>query len=260
MQNGIVKEIELENYVCGVLAGEISPYWPLEAVKAMAVCARTFVVNKMLRNYHNHYHLTDQVFDQVYNPNFWQHEIFWRAVQETRGEVLTYQGELAMVYFCASSGGYTASAASVWGNQIPYLKALPDPYSQENPYSYWSLTLKSVDFLKALGLFGKLKNVEIADRDESYRVKVLKVTLLSGDFFFSGQKLREALGFNRLRSTLFEVSMKDNEVTFTGRGWGHGVGLSQWGSKKMAEEGFTYEQILTFYFPGTILGEIATKK
>ena len=256
LRHGVVNQVELEEYVGGVLAGEISPSWPLEALKAMAVCARTFAANKVLANFNNYYHLTSEVNDQVYRTGLWQNESFTRAVTETQGEVLTYAENLAQVYYCASSGGYTASSASVWGKDFPYLKASADPYSTEDPYTSWKLVLNPADFLRALHLSGTLKNIAILKRDESNRVQELKISLQDKDYKKTGRMLRDELGSNRLCSTLFEVRMENGRVIFNGRGWGHGVGLSQWGAKKMAEQGYTYDQILKFYFPGTIMGEI----
>ncbi|MFH2069229.1 MAG: SpoIID/LytB domain-containing protein [Candidatus Omnitrophota bacterium] len=270
--NGVISQVELEKYVCGVLAGEIPSDWPLEALKAMAVCARTFAVNKVIANFNNYYHLTSEVRDQVYRAGFRQNEFFTRAVSETRGEVLTYDKNLAQVYYYASSGGYTASSASVWGNDFPYLKAMNDPYSTEEPYNSWTLALNPAEFLRALkevgdiqNLSGTLKSVEVAKRDESNRVKTLKVSLANQDYFIDinsksdnpkRKTLREVLGNNQLRSTSFDVRMENGMVLFTGKGWGHGVGLSQWGAKKMAEQGYTYDRILKFYFPDTIMGEV----
>ncbi|MCX5642556.1 MAG: SpoIID/LytB domain-containing protein [Candidatus Omnitrophica bacterium] len=256
LRHGAVNQIKLEEYVCGVLAGEISPSWPLEALKAMAVCARTFAANKVMANFNNYYHITSEVRDQVYRNGFGQNESFARAVTETQGEVLTYAEDLAQVYYCASSGGYTASCASVWGNDFPYLKALADPYSTEDPYNSWTLILNPNEFLRALHLSGTLKNVEVIKRDESSRVQELKISVQGRDYVKAGKILRDALGSNQLRSTFFEVRMENGRVVFTGNGWGHGVGLSQWGAKKMAEQGYTYDQILKFYFPGTIMGEV----
>ena len=260
LRHGVVNQIELEEYVRGVLAGEISSSWPLEALKAMAVCARTFAANKIMTNFNNYYHLTDEVGDQVYRTGFWQNESFTRAVTETRGEVLTYAENLAQVHYCASSGGCTASSASVWGRDFPYLQALVDPYSTEDPYNSWTLLLSSAELLKALGLSGTLKNVEVLSRDESNRVQDLKISLQNKDYKTTGNKLREALGNNKLRSTFFEVRLENGKVIFTGSGWGHGVGLSQWGAKKMAEQGYTYDQILKFYFPGTTIGEVVSSQ
>ena len=263
LRHGVVNQIELEEYVCGVLAGEISPSWPLEALKAMAVCARTFAAEKVMANFSNRYHLTSGVRDQIYRPGFWQNESFARAVTETQGEVLTYAENLAQVYYCASSGGYTASSASVWGSDFPYLKSLADPYSTENPYNSWTQSFSPSELLAALKLSGTLKNVEVLSRDESNRVQNLKISLQNKDYITTGKKLREALvknGEDRLRSTFFEVRMEGGKVIFAGSGWGHGVGLSQWGAKKMAEQGYTYDQILKFYFPGTIMGKVVSSQ
>ena len=231
----------------------------------MAVCARTFAANKIMTNFNNYYHLTSEVGDQVYRTTgFWQNESFTRAVTETRGEVLTYAENLAQVYYCASSGGCTASSASVWGRDFPYLQALVDPYSTEDPYNSWVLAVNSAEFLRAVSLSGTLNNVEVVKRDESNRVKILKVSTSNQNYFIDvntgsdspkRKPLREIIGNNRLRSTFFEVRMENGKVIFTGSGWGHGVGLSQWGAKKMAEQGYAYDQILKFYFPGTIMGE-----
>jgi stage II sporulation protein D len=223
-----------------------------------------------MSNFNNYYHLTSEVRDQVYRTGFWQNKSFARAVTETQGEVLTYAKNIAQVYYCASSGGYTASSASVWGSDFPYLKASDDPYSTEDPYNSWTLVLNPAEFLRALSLPGTLKTVEVLKRDESNRVKILKVSVTNQDYLIDiyniksdnlkRKTLRDALGNNQLRSTFFEVRMENGRVVFTGSGWGHGVGLSQWGAKKMAEQGYTYDQILEFYFPGTIMGEIISSQ
>jgi len=209
LRHGVVNQVELEEYVCGVLAGEISSSWPLEALKAMAVCARTFAANKVMTNFNNYYHLTSEVRDQVYRTGFWQNESFARAVTETQGEVLTYAKNLAQVYYSASSGGYTASSASVWGNDFPYLKASADPYSTDDPYKSWTLVLNPADFLRKLKLSGTLKSVEILKRDESNRVQDLRISLQDKDYEKTGKTLRDALGNNQLRSTFFEVLMEN---------------------------------------------------
>ncbi|HNQ35898.1 MAG TPA: hypothetical protein PKN80_07540, partial [bacterium] len=106
-------------------------------------------------------------------------------------------------------------------------------------------------------------SIEVAERDESGRVGRLRIEVSGRSFQVAGrdiQRLRERLGWERLRSTLFDVKLEAGQVVFTGRGWGHGVGLSQWGSKRMAESGFTYQQILQFYFPGTTLGIIQSEE
>ena len=257
LRNGVISQIELENYVCGVIAGEISPSWPPEALKTMAVCARTFALNKVVSKLNNSYHITSSFLDQVYYEDSGRWASIRNAVAETKGEVLTYNGELAQVFFCASSGGCTASSFSVWGKDFPYLQAVPDPYSvRAEKYSSWSLVLNAADFLKILNLPGKLQAVSVVSRDESNRVGNLKISAGSREYFFTGKRLRETIGFDKILSTLFDVEYSAGRVTFSGQGWGHGVGLSQWGTKKMAEEGLRYEQILAFYFPGTVLGVI----
>ena len=257
LHNGTINEIELEEYVGGVLAGEISPSWPLESLKAMAVCARTFALNKIVDRFNRSYHLADNFFDQVYESRRSQMEPIQRAVSDTKSEVLIYNEELAQVHYGASSGNCTASSFSVWGKDVPYLKAIPDPYSSRaEKYSSWTLVLDTSDFLNLLHIRGKVKEMTVLSRDESGRVNDLKISTNNKSYTFSGKRLRELLGFDRLHSTLFEVNLKNEQVVFTGQGWGHGVGLSQWGAKKMAEEGFDYKQILNFYFPGTVLGVI----
>ncbi|MFH0796650.1 MAG: SpoIID/LytB domain-containing protein [Candidatus Omnitrophota bacterium] len=257
LHNGTINEIELEEYVCGVLAGEISPSWPLESLKAMAVCARTFALNKIVDRFNRSYHLADNFFDQVYESRHSRVESIQKAVSDTKGEVVLYNEELAQVYFCASSGNCTASSFSVWGKDVPYLKAIPDPYSSRaEKYSSWMLVLDTSDLLNLLHIRGKVKDITVVSRDGSGRVNDLQISTNNKSYPFSGKRLRELLGFDRLHSTLFEVNFKGEKVIFTGQGWGHGVGLSQWGAKKMAEEGFDYKQILEFYFPGTVLGVI----
>ncbi len=263
MRGGRVMTLGLEDYLIGVLAGEVSPNWPLEALKTMAVCARTYTINKMMVNSGGNYHLTDTMMDQVYKGNGRLWSSIRQAVDETRNEVLTYESAPAQVFYCASSGGCTASSLVVWGRYYPYLQAVADIYSTSDPYANWTLKVSERDFLRALGYTGHLGSIEVAERDESGRVGRLRIEVSGRSFQVAGrdiQRLRERLGWERLCSTLFDVKLEAGQVVFTGRGWGHGVGLSQWGSKRMAESGFTYQQILQFYFPGTTLGIIQSEE
>lgn len=255
---GRIHHLGLEEYVGGVLLAEVGPGWPEEALKAMAVCARTFALERMMANHDRNYHLTGTTADQVYRAGYREHPSLVRAVRDTAGQVLAADGRLARVFYHASSGGATACVDSVWGGgRIGHLGGVADPYSVDDPYSNWSFTLDPDEFRRLLGLSpgNTVESAGVSHRHPCGRAETLAVRLSGGSSrLFSARELREKqLGTERLRSTFFEVGTAGGRISFRGHGWGHGVGLSQWGARRMAESGFDYRDILSFYFPGTEL-------
>lgn len=254
--DGHVREIGLEDYVGGVVLAETGPHWPAAALEAQAVCARTFALNRLARNAGRSWHLTATVADQVYRDGYRRHETIRRAVAATAGQVLTYNGDLAKVFYHADSGGSTAASGAVWSRDFPYLRGVADPYSvRAGRYNGWELSLPVADFMSRVGLHGSLDAVEVTSRSDCRRAQVVKLTLAGGQRVeLPARRLREQLlGAETLRSVLFDVTVADGRVVFNGSGYGHGVGLSQWGARQMAEEGYDYREILAFYFPGTAL-------
>lgn len=253
--NGLVRELPLEDYVGGVVFAEVGPGWPEEALKAMAVCARTFALNRVAADPGRPYHLYATVADQVYREGYRDHPAIVDAVNATRGEVLTYRDELAAVFYHAHSGGATASSESVWGGFFPHLEGKVDPYSRRaGRYNDWTMEIDAACFLEKIGPDrGRLESVAVGERSRCRRAGNVVLELSGGRRLeITARRLREEIfGGETLRSTLFSVALEHGRVVFRGSGYGHGVGLSQWGSRQMAEEGYSYRDILRFYFPGT---------
>jgi stage II sporulation protein D len=181
-------------------------------------------------------------------------------VQRTRGEVLfNPQGEIAEVAFHSCCGGQTARGGEVWKRDSPDLVSVRDPYCTLCPNFYWSVILSAEELGRILGL-GAIQEVTILEVGESGRIKSLRISDRKGSKVFTGTEFREVVGAERIRSTLFSLSMEkkggDPRIYIQGSGSGHGVGLCQWGARGMAEEGKDYREILKFYFPRDRLGDI----
>ncbi len=255
----LVNEVLLESYLYGLINKESLSRWPLEEKMAQAVAARTYALHKKIDHPKDLCDLDSTVLDQMYGGYDAEDKEARRAVNATRGEVLTYKSRVAKTYYHANSGGRTARAADVWGESQPYLPSVKDPYSVDTPSYSWMHSLKKRELGRLLDVpAGKRESFtfDIVQRDVSGRVK--KVRLRYGDHeeFLSGEEMRKKIGYTELKSTLFSFSIRRGLVTFTGRGSGHGVGMSQWGAAAMAKKGRGYREILEFYYPNTRLRRV----
>jgi len=253
----IINTLSLEEYLYGLIKLEISPEWPLPTLCAQAIVARTYAIRKL---WEDSSILTNLAQHQMYGGVEAEDARGRIAVDLTRGEILTYKGRPINSVYHACSGGYITSSKEVWGEDYPYLKAHKDPFSIHSPYDRWQVKILKSELEKILQRAGLrvrgLKSLKILKKDTSGRCKVLLISFKNGHQFISGNKLREILGFNFLRSTLFEINNKKDELIFEGKGWGHGVGMSQWGAARMGELGYSTEEILYFYYPGTGIKKI----
>jgi len=254
----VVNELDLEDYLYGVVGKEMHKDWPPEALKAQAVCSRTVAVGKIVeaQNRKQLYDVTASVLHQVYGSC--EDEKVIKAVEETRGEVLADSGSLAPVYFHSCCGGRTTEPGEVWkGKSPPALAGVGDEYCRDTPYYRWEKSFRKRALADALGI-GSVRDIEIEEQDGSGRVKTLSI--LTEDrrrIRVSGQDLRlqvngkaaEFAQSQMIPGTMFTVSCTGDRVTFTGRGYGHGVGLCQWGARRMAESGVGYAGILAAFFP-----------
>ncbi len=246
-----VLEIPLEKYLLGVLSKEVHADWPIEALKAQAVASRTFALyRKEGRPEGTEYDLESTTRDQVFQEQRRYPEILVRAVEETRGEILKSGDLILPAFFHSSCGGISEKAEYLW----PGVTAAPvnaiheDPFCEESPRSRWDYELTRDQ------LGGTL---QILERDETGRVETLLIQSETGDQELSGNGFRERFGYDKIRSTLFDIEEKGDRILIQGRGSGHGVGLCQWGAKGMAEQGYSYREILEFYYPGAELGHLA---
>lgn len=249
--NGTVVEMELEEYLIGVVAAEMPASFNIEALKAQSIAARTYAVKRIKSGLV----LTDTVSTQSYKDvnqlkNLWGNSFntyynkIKNAVDATKGLVMTYNGEYIDAVYHSTSNGFTESSLNVWGNDIPYLQTVS---------SSWDLSATSYsrevskDFVLINGILGidlnENNEITILEKDESNRVGSISI----GGKVFTGIEIRTLLG---LRSTDFDVEVGDGKLIFKTRGFGHGVGMSQYGAQGMAKEGYNYEQILKHYYQG----------
>ena len=230
------------------------PSWALDALKAQAVAARTYAVSHLGQFASLGYDLKASVQSQAYNGASVEKPSTDQAVEETRGQILTYHGQPIEAFYSDSAGGCTEACLDAWGHDIPYLQSVVD-FDQESPRYFWDLAIPSDRVTKALAKLGvsigDLQDLQVTQRSATGRVKHVNLIGSAGSADVSGEKLRFAFG---LRSTYFNVARQpDGTLAFAGRGWGHGVGMSQWGAKAMADMGYPYDQILAHYYPTTEL-------
>ncbi|MBF0331073.1 MAG: SpoIID/LytB domain-containing protein [Candidatus Omnitrophica bacterium] len=253
----VVNSIELELYIRGVLYHEISDKWPMEAIKAQAVATRTFALYSMEKFAARDYDVTNDIYSQVYGGKGSERYRTNVAVRRTRGEVLMYKGKIFPTFFHANSGGVTEDASELWDVDILPLKGgVISTFSVNSPHYQWrrNFRLKDIqDGLNARGYkLGLIKDIQVIERNKSGRVRKLKIVTRDDKAeTIEGKLFRDAVGPNLLRSNLYEVEMKGWYVDFVGRGWGHGVGMCQWGAYNMAMLHHDYKQILSYYYPSS---------
>ncbi len=272
-QTGTVATLPLEEYLTGVVAGEMPADFEIEALKAQAVAARTYTLKKVeeARSKPDSYHpaadictdpahcqawLGDDVLRQRWGLiGFWRHKNkIQAAVEATRGMVLTYQGKLIDPVYHANGGGRTESAAAVWGRDLPYLQSVPSPWDQDSPRYQADLSFSLAELDRKLGVNLAAVPVtaltppggtamKVLEKTATGRVKTIKI----GNKTVAATELRQLLG---LPSTDFSWQVQGDRITFHTRGYGHGVGMSQYGANGMAKEGKNFAAILTYYYRG----------
>ncbi|MEE9274220.1 MAG: SpoIID/LytB domain-containing protein [bacterium] len=260
----------VEDYLRGVLPREMPSRFPIEALKAQAVAARTFILwrrgekgeapgtkgseGKIAR-------ATAQSADvstQVYGGADGETPPANRAVAETSGEILTFAGELAQTYFHASSPGRTEEKTAVFGgSRLPYLRSVPSFGDSAQPRFRWTHRVSLARLSRRLSAAGRgvgeVHTASIEERSPSGRVRALRVWGTGGSVILWAGDLRRLLGWGAIRSAYFDMEQTSSALFFHGAGSGHGVGMSQWGARAMALNGKGYREILAHYFPGTRL-------
>jgi stage II sporulation protein D len=260
----IVNELRLEDYVVGVLRAETNERWPLETLRAQAIVARTYAAFLRASSGSRPYHIVASTTHQVYAGHVPARSPIWDAVRDTTGQVLLWDGELFPSFYHSASGGYTEDPRSVFAaRNMPALKAIRDEFSAAAPHFYWTLDLRLSDLsdiLKRNGYdVGTVTAIEVVERTQSLRVAGLIVRGTRSSARLRGNDFRRMVGYETIKSTLFAVALDGGVARFSGRGYGHGVGMSQWGAKGMAEQGYTAEKILEYYYPGTTLGWLGVR-
>jgi stage II sporulation protein D len=246
---GRVEQIPLEVYVARVLSGEGEPNAPEATQQALAIAIRTYTLFNTGRHAREGFDLCDAVHCQV--PRAAARDSARSAARATAGRILTYRGAPAEIFYSASCGGRSEVAEAVWpGTSHPYLRARKDDVHDED--MPWMLEMSLAELqahLERNGFSGTLKNVEVKGRTKSDRVAVLKLSGMQPERIGSYQ-FRAAIGTTVLRSTAFSVKKRDDLLQFTGRGYGHGVGMCVIGAGRRARRGESVVDILKTYYPG----------
>ena len=261
-----IANLPLEEYIKGVVAAEMPAEFELEALKAQALTARTYIVKQILNpkkmGVPDGAIVTDTVMHQVYKSpkelkEIWGADYQWKmeritkAVNETKGKIITYNGEPITASFFSTSNGFTENSEDYWQNSFPYLRSVKSPWDKNSPKFIATKRIPLKEFEQKLGvnLSGSGIAGTIIERTEGNRVAKVQI---SGKQW-TGREIRETLGLN---SSDFTWKQKGNFIEITTKGWGHGVGMSQYGAHGMAQQGKTVKEIITHYYRGTSISEI----
>lgn len=268
-----IDEVQLEDYIVGVVAAEMPADFELEALKAQALAARTYTVQRIVKGDFDDVpqgaHVIDTVKNQVYmDPEqriktwgvdySWKEEKIQQAVKETAGDVLTYNGQPIEAAFFSTGNGYTENAEDYWGGQyVPYLRSVTVPWDKESPKYQVTVSLSLSEFERKLNT--RISRAALTQGNQNQNQTPSWVNVLSysqgkrvsqvqvGDKKFSGRQVREKLGLN---SSQFAISYRNSQVIIQTTGYGHGVGMSQYGANGMAKEGKTAEEIVKYFYKG----------
>ncbi|MEA5580262.1 SpoIID/LytB domain-containing protein [Nodularia harveyana UHCC-0300] len=254
----VVNWVDLEEYLYSVIGGEMDSAWPQEALKAQAIAARTYALYKRNEQRNN------PTYDLGASPDRWQiykgvvseAPTIYNAVDSTAGKVLTHDNKIILSVFHACSGGHTENVEDVWGNPLAYLRAVQD-YDQNISACNWERTFSPNEISSKISGVGNVKDM-VAEAYSPFRsVKALRIVGDKGTRVLKGEQVRTAL---KLRSTRFNITRAENgNFILQGLGFGHGLGMSQWGAYNLAKQGANHLQILGHYYQGVALTPIQTK-
>ena len=260
----VIDELPLEDYLVGLINCEISSQWPIEAIKAQAVIARSYALFQMEARKNAPFHLESSVMDQVYDGCDIEDSRAARGVRETAGEVLTFDDRIIQAFYHSNCGGHTEASENVWGYPLPYLQGVTCKYCLTSGAVKWeqAIPLKKLESqLKSSGYqISRLTDLVPGRRNRSGRLSDLVLVSAKGSQTVPATAFRKAIGYSVIKSTNFDVKISGDDAIFSGVGYGHGVGLCQWGAKQRAEDGFDYREILTYYYPGTILKKVYSEQ
>ncbi len=250
----VIDVVNLESYVAGLVNAEMPHNWPLEALEAQAVVARTYALWQKERHLNQYYDMAADFMDQVYSGAGSEDSRGWKAVNATRGQIITYQGKPILAMYHSECGGETENSEDAIGYRYPYLRSVKCNFCKGAPGLNWKYALSLQQLARRLIVKGyTLSHVygfRVMKRSRTQRVTVARVVTDHGNIDLDGATLRSVVGYDKLRSTLFHVRAKNGTLFFKGRGFGHGVGMCQWGAYGMARKGYTYRQIIHFYYTG----------
>ena len=295
----VINTLPIEDYLYGVVAKEMPASWNKEALKAQAISARNYAIKNLNKYKSLGFDLCTTQNSQVYGGVDAEHVNTNKAVDETRGILAYYSGNIADLFYHSSSGGKTENSENIWSNAVPYLRGVEDPYSLGSPNDYWEYKISKSEIenlLKNKGKnIGNFLGVRIDKISENERIIKLTFVGDSGETTIEKEAIRGLFGYSNLKSNWFTINSQNTKNTqsivsdsyiaalndlqlflnksesnkingysnlsnndiitsqdylFQGKGYGHGLGMSQYGAKKMAEQGYTFDEILKYYFKG----------
>ena len=256
----VINVLGVEKYLDSVVGSEMPHKWHIEALKAQAIASRTYALQKTNNGL---YDIDSTQTNQVYNGLESSTIKTRRAVRETRSLVITYKNKLINALFHSSSGGMTENSEEVWSNPYPYLVTVKD-FDQKNPKIRWNKEVSKSELKEIFPIIGGIQQIEVLNITKTGRIKNLKIAGTFGDKVITGKEFRSKLG---LKSTLFRPTISEDfygkkdlnnqrnvlpypYLTISGIGSGHGVGMSQWGARYMADKGYKANQILKYFYKG----------
>jgi stage II sporulation protein D len=260
----VINRVNMEEYVKGVVPAEVSSAWHPEMLKAQAVAARTYALYQQMLSATREYDVAATVQDQVYHGKQGVDAGILRAVEETRGLVVTYQDAPIYAAFSSTAAGLTEDAMNVWSKEYPYLKGVECPFDLMSPYYQWKSSFKLDTLeqnLRQQGFsVGTIATMTALSFSRGGRIATLRVLHSGGELVLRGEELRKAVGYTIIPSTQFAIESIGRDVVLSGFGAGHAVGMCQWGAKELAELGYPFSTILRYYYPGTELQNITLTK
>ncbi|TDX51036.1 SpoIID/LytB domain-containing protein [Orenia marismortui] len=277
----VINNIKFDHYLASVVGSEINANWPLESLKAQTVVARTYALRNIASHLSKGYNLSATVRSQAYKGVAFEHPRTLKAVRETKNEVATYQGELIASVYHSSAGGQTAQGSTIWGSETPYLQSVSSP-DDLSPHYSWKSEYSKREIEKILVtkniLIKDLQEITLENIGPSGRPSLVRIHDINNKYYdIDSSRFRFWLGLRSTRFTIVKnnslrlsrnksrfsfdierlgvdnkLKLKDqnDSYLFSGYGWGHGVGMSQWGAYKMSKEGYSYQEILKHYYYG----------
>ena len=249
----LINEVAMEDYVAGVVSSEMPASWGLEARKAQAVAARSYALMRRAAS-DQAWHVEASVLDQVYSGKPVD-PTSQAAVTATHGQVLASDGDLVSVYYSSTCAGRTEVPLAVWPDRPTHgTTSVVCDYCEASPNYSWTVSIPPSEILAAVRRDGhradEIRSLHLRTSTTSGRVTAIDVVTDEGTVTWSGNEFRRLMGWGRVRSTRFELRFDQDTFVLTGTGFGHGVGLCQWGAQGMDRAGMDYTQILEHYFPG----------
>lgn len=251
----IVNYVNLEHYVASVVSGEMYSDWPEAALRAQSVAARTYALWRLdQKGKKAEWDLTAGKESQMYPGLSGEIAATRKAAQDTFGVVLTYEGKIFAAYYHSACGDYTASVQDVFGEEeIPPLAGVTCRNCQESPFYRWTVNVSQEEMIERLKSAGfaveQISDVKVVELDQSGRAKSVEIDTGKKKFYVKPGELRKIFGTDRIRSTAFSIALEGGVFVIKGAGWGHGVGMCQWGAYGLAKLGFDAEGILRIFYP-----------